>query len=893
MSWIQRIKRRASLLLNLDRVEGLMDEEMRLHLELETEDLVRQGLSREEARRQALKNFGGVERFKEEARDARGVRLWQDLLQDVQYAFRGLRRSAGFTAVALTTLALGIGATTAIFSIVNAVLLQPLPYPDADRVFRIAADFDGKTDRNLSPAEYLDLRDGLEAASHFGAYGFGAVNVIGDAEAERVRVAFLSEGVLPAFGVVPARGRNFTRAEEVEGSSLVLLADEFWRRRFAGDPNIVGRTIVVSDNTAEVIGVIPPGFALPEDIVSGQPVAMFAPIGINPADVTDRGNHFLRGVGRLRPGVSFEAGAEAVSRSGELMVAGYPAEYTPDENFLLRAVPIRETVVGQVRPALLVLLAAVGFVLLIVCANLANLQLARSDSRRRELALRAALGADRSRIIRQLLVESSVLALLGGALGVALAYVGMDLLLALRPPNVPRLDAVRLDLAVLGFALAISAAAGIAFGLFPALRVSRLQLADRLRVGSRGLAGSRSRQRSRRSLVVAEVAIALVLLTGAGLFTRSFLQLYNVDKGFSAERMLTVRVSPPFLRYQAEEQITGFYRELIQNLLQQPGIEAAAAARYLPLATRQGDMSFELEGHPVPKDRSKPAADWQVVTPGYFRAMGIPILRGRPIEANDGAGSPGVVVVNEVMAERHWPGRNPLGARIRFGGQQTEPRWATVIGIVPNVTHNGLDAEPRPQVYLAHAQFRFWSGGSPVYSMNLVARTQGAPEAFAGTVRRSVRELDPQLPLGSFRTMNQVLSASVAQPRIIMSLLLGFSLLSLALAAVGIYGVLSYAVGERVQEFGIRMALGARAADVAATVVRSGLVLVVIGLALGLGGALLLTRLVSSLLYGVTPGDPATFATVSLTLAAVALAACYLPARRATRVDPVVSLRNE
>ncbi len=892
MHWLSRWIRRAKLLSNRNRAEREMDDEMRFHLEMEIEELKKSGMSPEAARLEALRSFGGMERYKEEGRDARGTRLFEDLAQDLRYAVRTFRKSPGFTAVALLTLALGVGATTAIFSVVNAVLLRPLPYGAPESVVEIRVSWKDRPDGNLSPAEYLDFRDKLTVTSAVGVYGFGAFNITSDGEPERIRLAGVSTEVFSAFGVSPAFGRVFTLDEEVTGANVALLSDAFWRRRFSASPDVVGRTIILNDTTVEVLGVMPAGFQLPEDVVSGQRVAVYIPIGIDPMQVSNRGSHGLRGVARLKPGVTQAAGARAVERLAEWMVEEFPDGYPEEMQFRATAIPILETVVGSIRPALLVLLGAVGFVLLIVCANLANLLLSRADSRKREFALRAALGADRPRIVRQLLVESSALALGGGLLGLVLALWGTRLLIALRPPNIPRLDEISMDVRVLGFALGISLITGIAFGLLPAVQVSKAELVDSLKLGGRGLLGSRAGERSRRLLVVAEVAFALMLLAGAGLFTRSFLRLYNIDPGFRAENVLTVRISPPFNRYREEERITGFWRDLVRDLSEQPGIIAVGAVRNLPLATRLGDLNFEKEGEPVPEDQVSPSADWQTVTPGYFKAMGMSILRGRGIEASDDANAPGVVVINEETAKRYWPGEDPLGKRFLLGGG-AGPGWVSIVGIVRNIQHNGLDAETKTQMYLAHQQFRSWGGGFPSYSMNLVVRTVAEPAAMAGVVRSSVRSVDPALPLGAFRVMEDVVSASVSQPRFVMSLLLAFSALAVVLAAIGIYGVLAYAVGVRTQEFGIRLALGAEASDVATMVVKGGLLLVAVGLAIGLSGALLVTRLLESLLYEIKPSDPVTLIGVSVILGVVALAACYIPAWRATRVDPMVALRAE
>jgi len=892
MSGIRRLMRRLRILFEKERVEREMNEEMRFHLEMETEERIRAGMEPQAARRDALLAFGGIERFKERARDARGARVWEDAVQDARYAIRTLRRNPGFTIVALVTLALGIGATTAIFSVIDGVLLRPLPYHEPDRIVQVRTSWQGQPSGHISPAEYIDFRE-LPGFAAFGVYAFGALNLTGEGEPLRVRAAFPSAGVLPALGVAPVLGRVFTTEEDVGDAPVVLLSEGFWRQRFAGSRDVVGRTITLNDQELEVIGVMPGDFQLPDDIASGQSAAIFAPLGIDPAEIdpSERGSHFLRGVGRLAPGVSPADGARVVERMAASMVAEYPGEYPADMGFSASARPIADTIVGSVRPALLVLSGAVVFVLLIVCANLGSLLLSRAESRRRELAMRVALGANSGRLLRQLLAESCVLALAGGLLGLALAYGGIELLLSLRPPNVPRLEAVGLDARVTGFALAVAMLTGLGVGLLPALQVSRSKLSRPLREG-RGLTGGRSGERSRRALVTAQLALALVLLTGAGLFTRSFVALYGVDPGFRPANVLTARVSPSSSRYPDDESITAFYRELIPRLARQPGVVAAGAVTNLPLATSLGDLNFVIEGRPVPEGAVSPRADWQVVTPGYLEAMGVRLLRGRTIQASDDVNAPGVVVISQELAERYWPGEDPLGQRFLLGGG-SGPGWVTVVGIVGDVTHTGLDAEPRPQMYLAHEQFRFWSSGNPVYSMTLALRAERAPASLTGTLRRVVRSLDPALPVAEVRVMEEVMAASVAQPRLIMSLLLAFSVLALALAAVGIYGVISYSVGRRAAEFGIRMALGADRLNVVALVLRRGLLLVVAGTVTGLLIALVAGRFLRGLLYDVEPADPLTLVGIALFLGAVGAIASYIPAWRATRVDPMITLRAE
>ena len=868
-----------------------MDEEMRFHIEMEAQERARRGVQPQTARRQALLTFGGLERFKERARDARGTRLWEDVLQDVRYALRTLRRSPGFTVVSLLTLMLGIGATTAVFSIIDRVLLRPLPYAEPSAVVRIHTSWKDTPDGAMSPAEYVDLRE-MDVFSAFGAYSFGGLNLTGDGEPQRVRTGFVSAGVFPALGIAPLLGRTFTE-EEVAGSDLVLLGEGFWRGQFGGRRDVIGRTMTLNGREAEIIGVMPAPFQLPEDIASGEEAALFAPLGIDPATVdrSNRGSHFLRGVGRLPPGVSPSDAASAVSRTADWMVAEFPGEYPTEMRFTATARPISEMILGPVRPALLVLFGAVLFVLLIVCANLGGLLLARADARRRELAVRVAMGANSARLVRQLLVETTVLAVAGGLLGVALAYSSIELLLALQPPNIPRLQDVGLNLRVVAFAFGLALLTGLGFGFVPALQVGRARLSHPLREG-RGQTEGRSTERSRRLLVMGEIALALVLLTCAALFTRSFRGLLSVDPGFRPENVITARVAPPASRYPDDAAITGFYRSLILRLAELPGVTSAGAVTNLPLATGLGDLNFQLEGKPVPEGQVSPRADWQVVTPGYLEAMGIPVLRGRGIRAGDDSHSPGVVVISEAMADRYWRGAEPIGKRILLGGG-SGPGWVTVIGIVRNVTHGGLDAAPTPQMYLAQEQFRFWGSGRPVYAMTIVLRSDRSPATLTPAIRRVVSSLDPALPVSSVRMMEEVVSASLARPRLLTSLLVGFSVLALVLAAVGIYGVISYAVSRRAQEFGIRMAVGAVSGDVIALVMKRGLVMIMVGMAAGLLISLAVGRLLAGLLFDVSPSDPRTLFTVSAVLTAVGVLASYMPALRATRTDPMVTLRAE
>lgn len=812
------------------------------------------------------------------------------LIRDVRIAIRSLARTPGFTLVVLVTVAVGVGATTAVFSVVNGVLLRPLPYPDGDELMRIHAAWEGAPVGDLSPGEHFDFADRLEAFEAFGTYTYGTVTLAGDDAPRRVPVAFVTAGVLEALGAEPVLGRVFGEGEDGPGSELLVVGHGFWQRELGADLDAVGRSVVLDGRVREVIGVLPPDFRLPEAVVSGRPVEAVVPLGLARADVQSHGSHFLLGLGRRRPGVSAQEARQDVARVGEWIAATFAEDYGGSMRF--GAIPLAENLLGDARPALMVLFAAGAFVLLIACANTANLLLARAEARRRDHAIRSALGAGWPRIVGRVAVEALVLGLAGGAIGVALAYGAVAGLVALDPPDVPRLDDVSVNGTVLLFAVAVSVATGLLFGLLPALRMLGEKSLDALRGEGRGTGGGRRGQRSRRLLVVAETAFAVVLLTGALLFARSFAQLLDVDPGFEVDNVLTARLTAEAARYPGDPEVRAFYQTLETRLGTVPGVLAAGTVTNLPLDRELGDMGIEVEGRAIPPGGDKPAADWQVVTPGYFEALGTVLLRGRTFDDRDHAQAPGAAVVNETMAHRFWPEADPLGERFMLGGG-AGPGWVTVVGVVRDVVHDGLDAGVDPQFFVPHRQFRFWNDGGAARSMSLVVRTGGFPTALAGDVRRTVAEVDPNVAVSDFRTMREVRSASVARPRFLVSLLGAFALVALVLASLGIYGVISYGVRKRSGEIGIRMALGAGASRVTGMVLGEGVRLVGSGLALGVVAALLLNRLISGLLYGVSPADPLTLAAVCAILGGVALIATWLPARRATRVDPAEVLRAE
>lgn len=894
--WTRRIAFRFRALFDRRAMEREADDELRFHLEMEAAARQGRGLDTDAAHTEAARLFGGIEATKEALRDARGGNGAENAMKDLRYAVRALRRNPGFTTVAILTLALGIGANTALFSVVNGVLLRPLPYAEPERLVSIRNTWEGNDDllaaiASISPAEYFDYRDRLKAFESFGVYTTAIYSLTGDGEPERLSAAAMTSDVFRVLGVAPVAGRTFTPAEDVPGATTVVLGYGLWQRRFGGARDIIGRSILLNGVARTVVGVMPIGFRLPEQLSDTDPAQLFVPLGLSRDSVRIRGSHYLTGVARLAPGVTPAQGSADVAAVARRFPVEFPDDYPAAMHFSGGALPLLDSVVGRVRPTLLVLIGAVGFVLLIACANVANLLLSRTEARRREMAVRTALGAGRGRLVRQLLVESVVLALAGGAGGVALAVLGTRALVALRPDEIPRLDAIGVDARVLVFALVASTLVGVVFGLLPAIQATRLDVQSTLREGTRGSSGG-ARQGTRRALVITEVAIALLLLVGAGLLTRSFVRLFSVDPGYRVDHVLTVPITLPSTRYPEDERVIGFFRELGRRVSALPGVTAAGGVAGVPLVAERGDLSIEIEGRPVAPGEQRRRADWQVVTPGYFRAIGMRLLRGRGIEETDLANTPGVVVINEALAKKYWANDDPIGARFRLGGN-AGPGMVTIVGVVADVRQSGLAMPAEPEMYLAHTQFRFWGGGGILRSLSLVLRTVGEPAAMTRAVRNEVAALDAQLPLGQFRTMEQVRGESVARPRFLMFLFSAFSAVAFAIAVIGIYGVIAYGVAQRRREIGIRVALGARPALVARMVVRQGLVLAGVGIVAGLAMAFGLTRFLAGMLFDVTPTDPLTLAAVAASLAVAALVASWIPARRATRMDPVEVLRAE
>ena len=802
------------------------------------------------------------------------------IVADLRHAARGLRRAPGFTAVAVLTLALGMGANAALFAVVDGVLLRPLPWRDPAGLLSVW------TGRMHSKAEFARLRERSRSFAELAAYGSDAgFSLSGHGEAARLTGAHISADLLPMLGVTPALGAGISSEHERPGAEpTVLLSDALWRTRFGADQGIVGRTIDLDGRAHLVAGVMPPGFRLPSSRTQLW-VTTRLDEG-NPGDFW--GWHGLEIIGRVRPGTSLSAArADVEAIAGQVRLENplwRPAQaYTSG----IEIATMRDAMVGDIRALLLILLAATGAVLLIACVNVANLTLARALGRSREVAIRTALGAGRLRLVRHMVAESLLLALLGATAGLVIATAGVDLLRAFLPPDTPRLAEVAVDPRVLAFTLALAVTTGIGFGVVPALRASSAPPASVLGDGARGSGVGRAQRRLSGALVVAEIALAVVLVAGAALLLRSFHAMRQVDPGFPTAHLVTARVDPVAARYGEPARRIALWESIIERVGAVPGTERVGASSQLPLRGLSGLMATRVEG--ADQDPGNlPMLFYQVVTPGYLPAMGIPVVRGRGLEASDRAGAPDVVLVNEAMVRRFWPNEDPIGKRI---GYPWPSEWLTVVGVVGDAREGGLALDVEPAIYRPFHQ-------APEAAMSIVVRVDAGRGAAGATdavnaVRSVVAAIDPAVPVSEIRTMEQRVADDVARPRVTASLLLSFAIIALALGAVGIYGVIAYAVGRRTREIGLRMALGARRIDVVGMVLRESAVLAGSGIAIGIAGAVFATRALRSLLYGVEPGDPMTLAMVSVVLAAVALGASWLPARRAARVDPAVALQSD
>jgi putative ABC transport system permease protein len=815
------------------------------------------------------------------------------LIQDLRYAVRMLLKHRGFSAVAILTLALGIGANAAIFTVLDGVMLRPLPYPDIDRLLVFIEQTRSGQPMSVSWPDFEDYRDQNTVFEHIGVYRGAAVNLTGSGDPDRLNGSLASSGVFKAMGIAPLAGRIFSMAEDQAGTDRVaIISERLWRSHFNADAGIVGRALMLNGQPHTVVGIMPISMRFPSRLTD-----VWLPLGLFVRTFPPRGAHpGLQGVAKTKPGVTVGQAIADMDTVARRIEQQYPDSST---NLAVRITPYYEQVVQNVRPALLVLVAAVAFVLLIGCANLANLMLAKSEARQREIAIRAALGAARSRIVQQLLAESLVLAAVGGALGALLASWAVKAFVASQPTTVPRLDQLTVDGRVLSFVAAISIATGVLFGLVPALRASAPDLAASLKESIRGSASAAAR-RFRSALVIAEVALALVLLIGAGLMIRSFGRLMSVDPGFNPERVITIRLTLPDAKYPDRARWTAFHQELLRRVRALPAIDAAGINSAVPLEGGGFDGPVMAEGGELP-NRSRPGTQtlFQTSSPEYFRAMGIQVLKGRVFTDRDTADAAAVAVVDESLAQRLFPNADPIGKRIAFefsgdhGAANMQPVWRDVVGVVRHVRHYGMASEPPfVQVYTPYLQLpTYFQQRRP--SMALVVRTTLEPQALAATLRREVAAIDRDIPVYGVQTMATYLAQNTEQPRLNVMLLTGFGTLALLLSVIGVYGVLSYSVSQRTQEIGIRMALGATRRDVLTLIVGHGMLLTTVGIAIGLAASYVVTKSMTAMLFQVSPHDPATFAAIAALLTVVALGASALPGLRATRVSPTEALRYE
>jgi len=873
-------------------------EELALHLEAAYEDALAGGLSAAEAEARALRSYDwrllecelsraehpwaarALQPPLELIERKGGIRM-ESLLQDLRFGARMLLRNPGFTLIAVITLALGIGANTALFSVVNGVLLRPLAYRDPDRLVWLSHKA-AKPNQNaaISPPTFVDYRNQCQSFENLTALMYGtAFNLTGDGEPERLQGRRVSANFFDTLGVAPALGRGFLAEEDApERNRVVVLSHGLWRRRFGADQNIVGRALRLNGQSFTVIGVMPAAFRWQAD-------ELWSPLALGPENFTprSRGSEFLWIVARLKPRVTLQQAQAEVSGIAAQIVRQNPDAYPAGGDFIAQVKSLREEVVGDVRLTLLTLLGAVGFVLLIACANVANLSLARASSRRKEIAVRASLGASRFRLIRQMLTESLLLASLSGLGGLLLAGWGIDLLLTLNPANLPRLQEITVDARALSFLLGLALLAVLLCGLAPALQASKTDLQETLKEGDRG-AGA-GRQRTRSLLVVSEVAMSLVLLVGAGLMVRSFLRLTQVNPGFAPDHVLTMQVALPASKYPEPPQRRAFFQQALERIRALPGVSSVGAIELLPLGGGARSATFAIEGRQTGPNEAQPHSDIRAIAPGYFQTMKIPLLEGRDFTEQDNADGRNVAMIDETLAQLYWPGGDPIGKRLNLQFAD-KPVWREIVGVVGRIKHKGLDAEYKGQVFYPLAQGRH-------LGMCLVARTTTDPLSLVSAARGAIRAVDPEQPIDRVMTMEQVVADKVAQPRLTMLLLGAFAVLALVLAAVGVYGVLSYSVTQRTREIGIRMAIGAGQRDVLKLVVRHGMLLTLLGALLGLTASFALTRLMRTLLFGVSANDPLTFIAVALLLSLVALLAALVPARRATKVDPLTALRHD
>jgi putative ABC transport system permease protein len=877
-----RIRKLRALLFRLVGIFGRktrerdLVEELESHLQMHIDDNVRAGMTPQEARRQALIKLGGIAQTKEEYRRQRGLPVIEEMWQDLRFGARVLLKQPAFTFVAVLTLALGIGANTTIFSVVNAVLLKALPYHNSQRLVLISSADQSAGLGTFSAPEAQDFAAQLTTLEDFAAMQSQSINLTGGAQPERVRGAFVTANFFEVFNLLPTIGRTFARGEDQPGAERVVVVNEgFWRRHLNSDTELAGRKVILNGEPYSIIGVVPGSFQHPLD----DEVEVWTTVQRFPSYAARRDARFLFGIGHLKPGVT-----PAQSQIEANTVAARMAQAYPNESAGRGAMVelLEEMMVRNIRPILLTLFAAVGCILLIACFNLANLTLARGTARQKEFALRSALGASRGRLARQLLTETTLLALLGGIIGLLIARWGTDLLLAVNPDVLPRGE-VRLDAPVLLFTLGASLVTGFLFGLVPAWQMSRLDLNTSLKEGGRSVGDGTGALRARSVLVVVQVALALVLLVGGALFIKSFYRLLQVDPGFKTENLLTLEYRLPRNKYVEPAAQWEFHRQVVEQLRAVPGVQSAALVRGLPLTGNSASVRIILPDGETPPKGQEPQAQFNTATPDYFATMGIPLTQGRLFNEGDRLETPVVLVINQNMARRFWPGQDPIGKQIKIVDDETT---GTVIGVVGDAKHDWLSEEQRPQIYVSYSQ-------SPGLFATVVLRTKVEPMSLSQAVREAVWKVDKDQPVWKVRTLESLLAYNVADKRFLMLLMVVFAALALTITAVGLYGVVNYTVGRRTHEIGVRMALGARRGDVLKLVISQGMRLAITGMGVGLIASFVLTRFIQSLLFGVSATDTLTFTSVAGLLGGVALLACYIPAWRATKVDPLIALRRE
>jgi predicted permease len=882
---LSRIKTALRALLRRAEVESELDEELRYHVERQTEQNERLGMGTKEARAVALRDFGGLEQAKERSRDARGTRWLEDTWWDLRYGARMLRRNPGFTLVAVITLALGIGANSAIFSVVDAVLLRPLPYKEPDRLMALWAknDTSGLTQRPLSYPNFVDWREQNQVFEYLAAVRQESFSLTDGAEPERVNGIRVTTDILPLLGVRPLRGRDFLPEEaRPEKAQVALISYGLWQRRYVSDPGVIGQAMTLDNKSYTIIGVLPdwmkhPGLPIP---ATGAEVWIpFVPL----PNEQNRSFANIRVVARMKPGVTLSQVKADMQGVAERLEQQYPNDNT---NLRVEMKSLHEELTGRVRLALLILLGAVAVVLLIACVNVANLLLARASGRKKETAIRSALGATRWRLIRQSLTECLLLSLAGGLAGLLLAHTCVNWLTKMNAGNLPRTDGIGINWQVLFFTLGVSVLTGIVFGLVPALQSSRLNLTEALKDGQKGVGGGVNNRRWLGGLVVTEVALALVLLTGAGLLIRSFHHVSETDPGFNPERLLTLSVPLPLTGYETQQKQALFYERTLEKINALPGVESVACVSRLPLVG-MATVTFTAQGNPATPG-TEPNADYRTISPSYFRTAAVPLLAGREFTEQDRDGASDALIVNEELARLYFPGGDAVGKRLQLALERT--RFREIVGVVGNAKLAGLDAKVDPAIYVPFQQ-NTWPHA--LRNSSLVVRTTVEPHSLTQAIRGELHSIDLSLPVTQVRTMGEIIHDSMAQRRFSMSLLLVFAAVAALLSAIGIYGVMSYGVTQRSHELGVRVALGAGRADILRMVIGGGAKLTLLGVLIGTAGAVAVTRLMSGLLYEVSATDPLTLGAVALLLAGVSLLACYVPARRAMRVDPIVALRFE